>query len=63
MRGLAARERIATESADPEFVRRYLTENIRFDLGDDEKQAIALFAALLRKHGLVEADDAEIRYV
>lgn len=62
-RGLAARERIATESDDPEFVRRYLTENIRFDLGDDEKCAIALFAALLRKHGLVEAGDVEIRYV
>jgi chorismate dehydratase len=63
VRGLAARERIAEERSDPEFVRRYLTENIRFDLGDDEKRAISLFAALLRKHGLVEAGDVEIRYV
>jgi chorismate dehydratase len=63
VRGLAARERIAAESADPDFVRHYLAENIRFDLGDDEKRAISLFAALLRKHGLVEVGDVEIRYV
>jgi chorismate dehydratase len=63
VRGLAVRERIAAESVDPEFVRHYLAENIRFDLGDDEKRAIALFAALLRKHGLVEAGDVTIRYV
>jgi chorismate dehydratase len=63
VRGLAARERIAAETADPAFVRHYLAENIRFDLGDDEKRAISLFAALLRKHGLVEVGDVEIRYV
>lgn len=62
--GLEARERIAAESADRDFVWRYLTEFIRFDLGADEKQAIALFATLLRKHGLVcAAGDVEIRYV
>jgi len=63
-RGLDAREQIAAESADRDFTRRYLTEFIRFDLGPDEKQAIALFATLLRKHGLVRATgEVEIRYV
>lgn len=63
-RGLVARGRIAAEFEDAAFVERYLTENIRFDLGAEEKQAIALFAALLRKHGLVaETRDVEIRYV
>lgn len=62
-RGLAARERIAAESPDAEFVRRYLTEFIRFDLGAEEKQAIALFATLLRRHGIVTAGDVRIRYL
>jgi chorismate dehydratase len=62
--GLAARERIALEHDDAGFVQHYLTHHIRFDLGDEERQAVALFAALLRKHGLVEAvADAKIRYV
>jgi chorismate dehydratase len=63
-RGLAARRRIAAEYEDAAFVEHYLTENIRFDLREDEKRGIALFAALLRKHGLVEAvAEAKIRYV
>ena len=63
-RGLAARERIAAEFDDAEFVKRYLTQYIRFDLGAEEKQAVALFAALLRKHGLVgSVAEAKIRYV
>jgi len=62
--GLAARDRIASGDPDPAFARKYLTDYIRFDLGEEEMKAIALFAALLRKHGLVSASrDAEIRYV
>jgi predicted solute-binding protein len=64
LRGLAARERIASEYEDAEFVRHYLTHYIRFDLRAEEKQAIALFAALLRKHGLVDsAAEAKVDYV
>ena len=37
----------------PELTRRYLTEFIRFRLGEPEKQAISKFAWLLRKHGVV----------
>jgi predicted solute-binding protein len=63
-RGLDLRESIAAEYPDRDFVRRYLTDFIRFDLGAEEKQAVALFAALLRKHGLAPATgDVEIRYV
>ena len=35
--------------------RRYLTEFIRFGLGEEEKQAVRMFAQLLRKHGVIEA--------
>jgi chorismate dehydratase len=63
-RGLEARPRIASEFANTKFVERYLTEYIRYDLRDEEKQAIALFAALLRKHGLVGTSaESVIRYV
>jgi chorismate dehydratase len=63
-RGLEARVRIAAEFADADFVRCYLTEFIRFDLDEDEKKAVALFAVLLRKHGLVRVSgDAKISYV
>jgi predicted solute-binding protein len=62
--GLAARERVAAAHSDPDFVLRYLTHFIRYDLGAEEKQAIALFAALLRKHGLAgTAAEAQVRYV
>ncbi len=61
--GLAARERFVAESSDPAFTRRYLSEFIRFDLGPEEKRAVALFAALLRKHGIVASAAAQIRYV
>lgn len=62
--GLDARGRIAAESPNEDFVRRYLTVFIRFDLGAEERQAVELFAALLRKHGLVESSrPADIRYV
>jgi len=62
--GLEQRARIAAEYPDPEFVLRYLTDYIRYDLREDEKKAVALFAALLRKHGLAETTaEAVVRYV
>lgn len=33
------------------FAKRYLTKHIRFDLGEPEKQGMALFKKLLLKHG------------
>ena len=48
---------------DAEFTRRYLTENIRFGLGEPEKQGIERFRQLLCKHGLLPADAAALRFV
>ena len=63
-RGLEARGEIAAEYADAAFVHRYLTHYIRYDLRGEEKKAVALFAALLRKHGLAEtAAESRVRYV
>ncbi|MEI6349662.1 MAG: menaquinone biosynthesis protein [Verrucomicrobiota bacterium] len=46
-----------------EFAIRYLTQNIRFDLGGKEKQGIALFRALLCKHGFLPAETAPPRFL
>lgn len=47
-------EAVAAETRyPPGFTRRYLTEHIRFRLGEPEKRAVREFARLLRKHGVV----------
>lgn len=56
--GLAAVEEIAAGQDDPGFAHRYLTEHIRFDLRDGQKQAIRLFESLARRHGLLPAGEA-----
>lgn len=48
-------EQIIQGEADRQFAREYLTEKIRFDLGQPEKEAIALFGRLLCRHGLARA--------
>ncbi len=53
--GLTMRDAIAAEESDPDFAREYLTRSIRFDLGPSGKDALRLYAALLRKTGLVPA--------
>ena len=63
---LGSGEVLMTSAANPAIVaaetrfppglsRRYLTEFIRFRLGEAEKQAIREFARLLYKHGVVQA--------
>jgi predicted solute-binding protein len=59
--GLEARAIIARNEPDPAVALAYLTENIRYHVGPDEKKAIALFSQLAAKHGLIEKV-AEIRY-
>lgn len=57
---------VAAETRYPQAVsRRYLTEYIRFGLGEEEKQAVRLFARLLRKQGIVTGvgDFVEPRWV
>ena len=39
----------------PEFRREYLTRNIGFELGDEEKRGLLRFAELLRQHGIQPA--------
>lgn len=59
--GLAARPTIAGKEKDPAAALTYLTDNIRYNVGADEKKAISLFSQLAAKHGLIETA-AEIRY-
>jgi chorismate dehydratase len=48
---------------DPAFAERYLTTHIRFDMGAEEKQGLALFRRLLEKHGLIGTSEAGLRFV
>jgi len=47
---------------DAEFAQRYLTENIRFDLGAAEKDGIEEYRRLLCKHDLLLADTRTLRF-
>ncbi len=51
-RGLAELDRLiaAWPAYTPEFRKRYLTENVRFDLGPAEKAGLERFAELLGRH-------------
>lgn len=63
--GLSSLEQVI-ESAhpkDPEFLRRYFTEHIRYDLNGNEKQAVAKFRELLCKHGLLPPTSFGWEYV
>lgn len=51
--GLSNREKIVATQLDPVFALRYLTDYIRYDVGDQEKQGIELFRTLLLKHHLI----------
>lgn len=59
--GLAARDEIANKEPDPKASLAYLTDNIRYNLGPDEKKAVRLFSHLASKHGLL-ARETEISY-
>jgi chorismate dehydratase len=56
-------EIIRAEPRDPAFTRRYLTEHIRFDLGEGEKAGIQKFRELLAKHGFITDVQTPLRYV
>jgi chorismate dehydratase len=55
-------EIIRAEPRDPAFTRRYLTQNIRFDLGEPERAGIEKFRELLAKHGFIPGQQAPLRY-
>ncbi len=48
---------------DPKFARFYLTQCIRYDLGEAEKRAIGEYGRLLRKHGLIERAPGKLRWI
>jgi len=50
--GLAHRAELAAREQDPSFALHYLTESIRYDLGDEEKAGLALFGEYLVKCNL-----------
>jgi chorismate dehydratase len=54
---------VRAEPRDATFTRRYLTEHIRFDLGEPEKQGIAKYRELLAKHGFIADPTTPLRYV
>ncbi|HSI12422.1 MAG TPA: menaquinone biosynthesis protein, partial [Chthoniobacter sp.] len=53
---------IRAELRDPAFTRCYLTEHIRFVLGDREKAGIAKYRELLAKHGFIADAVTPLRY-
>lgn len=61
--GLLARKEIAAAEDDPDFAFRYLTQSIRYDLGDPEKRALRLYETLCRRHGILPpGEPAELRF-
>jgi len=54
MLGLSRRQEIASRTPDPTFSLRYLTEFIHYDLEENEKKGLQLFADYLRKYRFVE---------
>jgi chorismate dehydratase len=56
-------EIIRAEPRDPAFTRRYLTQHIRFELGEREKMGIEKFRELLAKHGFIGNTQTPLRYV
>ena len=51
--GLSRRFEIAARYSDAEFAMRYLTNWIRYDLGEVEKRGLDLFADYLKKYNIV----------
>lgn len=60
--GLSNLSRIADRDADPAFALHYLSESIRFDLGEEEKGGLTLFTKLLIKYGLISGALNKIKY-
>jgi chorismate dehydratase len=61
--GLARLDEIVqAEPRDAAFTRRYLTEHIRFDLGEREKQGMVKYRELLAKYGFIADAVTPLRY-
>lgn len=64
-RGLAQMDQIVARHREYSagFVRRYLTECIRFDLGEPEKRGIERFRELLCKHGFLSPETGPMTFI
>ena len=60
--GMAKRQEIAAREPDPSFALHYLTESIRYDLGEEEKRGLALFHEFLIKLKIVSNIKSELSY-
>jgi len=60
--GVSSRIDIASVEPDPDFALHYLTESIRYDLGDDEKAGLALFSEFLVKKEITKFHKEIIYY-
>ena len=60
--GLAAIQRIAACSDDPEVTKSYLGGAIRYDLGDEEKQGLGLFGDYLLRMKVVSDTRSNTNY-
>lgn len=60
--GMASRPEIVICEPDPDFALHYLTESIRYDLGDEEKAGLALFREFLEKKEITKSHKEIIYY-
>ncbi len=62
--GLAHCEEIVRDDAmgTEEFRRRYLSEYVRFDLREPQREGLRKYRALLHRHGLIASDEPELRF-
>jgi chorismate dehydratase len=49
--------------ATPEVRQRYLTEHIRFGIGEKGRAAVAKYRELLAKHGLIQSAEPPLKFV
>lgn len=61
--GLSSREEIAARTPDPVFALRYLSEWIRYDLGEEEKQGLNLFREYLESRQLIPGSRCKMSYL
>jgi chorismate dehydratase len=48
---------------EPAFAERYLTQHLRYDMGEVEKAGLSRFRGLLQKHALIPASGVPVQFV
>jgi len=60
--GLSNLPKIADLDEDPDFALHYLSESIRYELGEEEKGGLLLFMEILQKTCLLSSNSNKIKY-